>query len=69
MNGDWPTKLVTPFSYRHPRLAARVRVGVGVWLLTLTAIVYGSGRSHSWALLLVPAAALHFYLAYRIRRA
>jgi hypothetical protein len=61
-------QLVTPYSYRHPRLVARVRVGVGLWLLTLTAIVYGSGRSHWWALLLVPAAALNFYLAYRVSR-
>jgi hypothetical protein len=69
MNGDWPMKLVTPYSYRHPRLVARVRVGVGVWLLILTAIVYGSDRSDWWGLLLIPAAALHFYLAYRLPRA
>jgi len=68
MRGDWPMKLVTPYSYRHPRLVAGVRIGVGVWLLILTAILYGSGRSGWWALLLVPAATLHFYLAYRVLR-
>jgi hypothetical protein len=62
-------KLATPYSYRHPRLVAGVRVGVGLWLLVLTAILFGSGRSNWWALLLVPAAALHFYLAYRVSRA
>jgi uncharacterized protein (DUF58 family) len=69
MNGDWLMKLVTPWEYRHPRLFARVRVGVGVWLLILTAIVYGYGRGGWWGALLVPAAALLFYAAYRFPRA
>jgi uncharacterized protein (DUF58 family) len=69
MNGDSSIKLVTPYSYRHPRLVARVRVGVGVWLLILTAILYGSGNGSWWGVLLVAAAALHFYLAYRLPRA
>jgi hypothetical protein len=62
-------KLVTPYNYRHPLLIARVRKGVGVWLLILTAVLYGYGQSGWWGLLLVPAAALHFYLAYRVPRA
>jgi hypothetical protein len=69
MNGDSLMKFVTPQSYGHPRLVARVRIGVGVWLLILTAILYGSGNGGWWGLLLVPAAGLHFYLAYRVRRA
>jgi hypothetical protein len=69
MNGDQLTKLVTPYGYRHPLLVARVRIGVGVWLLILTAVLYGSGRGGWWGVLLVPAAALHFYLAYRVPRA
>ena len=69
MNSDRLMNLVSPSAYRHPRFVARVRVGVGVWLLILTAILYVSGRSDWWALLLVPAAALHFYLAYRVPRA
>lgn len=69
MNGDSLLKLATPYSYRHPRLVARVRVAVGVWLLILTAILCGPGNGGWWGLLLVPAAALHFYLAFRLPRA
>lgn len=67
MNGDRLMKSVTPFDYRHPRLVARVRMAVGVWLLILTAILLGSDRSAWWALLLLPGAALNFYLARRAR--
>jgi hypothetical protein len=62
-------KLVTPYGYRHPLVVARVRIGVGVWLLVLTAILYGYDRGGWWGVLLLPAAALHFYLAYRVPRA
>lgn len=53
---------------RHPRRSMVVRVCVGIWLLFLTAIMYGYGVGGWWGALLVPAAALHFYLAYRLRR-
>ncbi len=69
MNDHRLMKLVSPYNYRHPLLVARVRIGVGVWLLILTAVLYGYGRGGWWGLLLVPAAALHFYLAYRVPRA
>ncbi len=69
MNGDRLMKLVTPYGYRHPLLVARVRIGVGAWLLILTVILYGYGQGGWWGLLLVSAAALHFYLAYRVPRA
>ena len=69
MNGDWVMKLVPWYEYRHPQLFARVRIGVGVWLLVLTAILYGSGRGGWWGVLLVPTAALLFYVAYRLPRA
>jgi hypothetical protein len=69
MNADSLMKLVPSYEYRHARLFARVRAGVGVWLLILTAILYGSDRSGWWGLLLVPAAAVLFYLAYRLPRA
>jgi hypothetical protein len=69
MNADSPITLAAPYSYRHPRLIARVRVGVGVWLLILTAILCGPGNAGWWGLLLLPAAALHFYLAFRVPRA
>jgi hypothetical protein len=52
-------------AYGHGRVVARVRVAVGIWLLILTAILYGYGRGGWWAALLLPAAALHFCLAYR----
>jgi len=53
----------------HPRQVACVRVGVGIWLLVLTAILYRSGHGGDWAWLLVPTAALHFFVAYRLFRA
>jgi len=39
-----------------------------VWLLLLTAILYGSGVGGQWEWLLVGMAALHFGLAYRLFR-
>ncbi len=53
---------------RHPRRSIVIRVTVGVWLLVLTGILCGYGRDVWLAALLVPAAMLHFYLAYRLRR-
>ncbi len=61
--------LVTSHGYKHPQLVARVRVGVGIWLLILTAILHGYGVSSWRGVLLIPAAALCFYLAYREPRA
>jgi hypothetical protein len=43
-------------------------VGVGIWLLLLTAILYSEGVGGPWEWLLVGAAALHFGLAYRLIR-
>ena len=51
---------------RHAGVMVPVRVLSGTWLVILTAILYGYGRGGLWAVLLVPAAALHFYLAYRL---
>jgi hypothetical protein len=53
----------------HPRQVACVRVGVGIWLLVLTAILYGSGHGGEWEWLLVAIAALHFFVAHRLFRA
>jgi hypothetical protein len=44
MNGDWRMKLVPSVEYRRAVLCARIRIGVGVWLLILTAILYGYDR-------------------------
>jgi hypothetical protein len=67
MKDEWVLQLVTPFGYRHPQFVSRVRIGAGIWLLILTAVLVSSGGSTWWVLLL--GAALCFYLAYREPRA
>lgn len=52
---------------RHPRLIIRLRIAIGIWLLALAGILLGQG--YWWGALMVAPAALHFYLAYRIRQA
>jgi len=52
---------------RHPRLIVRVRVAIGIWLLVAGAILLGEG--YWWGVLMVAPAALHFYLAFRLRHA
>jgi hypothetical protein len=56
---------VSSHASRHPRLVVGVRVGIGIWLLVAGAILYGSG--YWWGVLMAAPAALHFYLAYRLR--
>jgi hypothetical protein len=56
------------WEYRHWRVIVPVRVVSGSWLVGLTAILYGYGLGGWWGLLLVPAAAAHFYVAYRSLR-
>jgi hypothetical protein len=68
MNGYQPIKRVFELGSRNPRRVARVRVGVGIWLLFLTAVLYGSGHGGQWGWLLVVGAAVHFCLAYRLVR-
>jgi hypothetical protein len=60
-------KLPGAWEHGHARLMLPVRVAIGTWLVILTAILYGSGRGGWWGALLVPAATLHFFLAYRLR--
>jgi len=60
-------RLVPSFDRRHPRLIARVRIDVGVWLLVLAAILCGYG--YWWEVLFLAPAVLHFYLAYRLLHA
>ena len=67
-NASGPLKLVPRFEYRHPRIFTGVRMGAGVWLLILTAILYGYDRGGWWRVLLIAAAAGHFYFAYLLRR-
>jgi hypothetical protein len=59
-------QLPSSWEYRHARVVVPIRIATGIWLLVLTAILYGSGRGGWWAALLLPAAALHFYLVYRV---
>jgi membrane protease YdiL (CAAX protease family) len=66
MNVHRSINCVFQLGSRYPQQVARVRVGVGVWLLLLTAIMYGSGHGGQWGWLLAVAAALHFGLAYRL---
>jgi hypothetical protein len=68
MDGDRSVKGVFQLGSRYPQQVAWVRVGVGIWLLLLTAILYSSGHGGQWAWLLVVTAALHFGLAYRLFR-
>jgi hypothetical protein len=56
------------WEYRHWRLTVPVRVLSGIWLTALTVILYGYGVGGWWGVLLVPAAAAHFYVAYRSLR-
>ena len=64
------TRLRTSWAweYGHPRVMVPVRVLSGIWLVALTVILYGYGVGGWWGVLLVPAAALHFYAAYRSLR-
>lgn len=52
---------------RHPQVAIRLRVAIGIWLLVLGAILVGDG--YWWGALMLAPAALHFYLALRLRHA
>jgi hypothetical protein len=56
------------FEYRHPRVFGPTRLTIGVWLLILTAILYGFGQSAWWGALLIPAASLHLCFGYRLSR-
>ncbi len=66
-NASGLMKLVPAYEYTHPRLFAVLRVGAGVWLLILTAILYGYDRGGWWRPLLLPAAAGHVHFACRLR--
>jgi hypothetical protein len=68
MNANQSSKHVfQPRSWSHKQIAG-VRVGVGIWLLLLAAILHGEGVGGLWESLLVGTAALHFALAYRLFR-
>jgi hypothetical protein len=68
MNANQPREHVFQLrSWSHQKIAV-VRIGVGVWLLLLTAILWSAGVGGPWEVLLLVAAALHFGLAFRLVR-
>lgn len=62
------TTIPQAWEYRQARVMLPVRVASGIWLLVLTAILYGYHRAGWWTPLLVPAGLGHLYAAYRLRR-
>lgn len=46
-------KLPSSCAYRNARVMVPVRGVIGIWLLVLTAILYGSGRGGWWGALLL----------------
>ena len=59
-------KRLNAYAQSHSHTVARVRSGVGVWLLALGA--YVCSRGIWWGALFVLPATLHFYLGYRALR-
>jgi hypothetical protein len=53
---------------RYPRQIAWLRVGIGLWLMLVTTVLYSTGHAGGWAWLLLGVAALHFVLAARLFR-
>jgi hypothetical protein len=62
------TPVPVAWEYRHARLMLPIRAVTGAWLVLLTTILYSSGHGGWWGALLVPAAALHLYIVYRLIR-
>jgi hypothetical protein len=56
-------KRLNAYAQSHGHAVARVRFGVGIWLLALGA--YACSRGIWWGALFIAPAALHFYLGYR----
>jgi hypothetical protein len=53
---------------RYPRQIAWLRVGIGLWLMLVTAVLYSTDHAGEWGWLLLTVAALHFVLAARLFR-
>jgi hypothetical protein len=51
---------------RHPRKVAFLRIGIGVYLLALTAVLVAAGVGAGWAWVTGGFAVVHFILAYRL---
>jgi hypothetical protein len=55
------------WAHRHRRMVICLRIGIGVWLLVVMAILCNHGDW--WGLVILAPAAAHFYLAQRLGRA
>ncbi len=60
-------KRIPAFEYRHPRLFCVLLTCTGAWFVILTAILYGYGVGGWWGAVLMPAAAVTLFFAYRLR--
>jgi hypothetical protein len=61
-------KRVFQLGSRYPLQVARLRVGIGVWLLCVSAVLYAAGQAGTWGWVLPVIAVLHFGLAHRLYR-
>jgi hypothetical protein len=61
-------RVPTSWAYRHRSVVIPVRILLAIWILVVAGLLFGNGHSAWWAALLVPAAALNFYLLYRVWR-
>jgi hypothetical protein len=62
------TKRIGTVASRHPRQIARLRVGIGIWLLFLMTALYSTGHGGHWAWLLAVGTATHWVWAYVLFR-
>jgi hypothetical protein len=60
------TRVPVAWEYEHKGLMLPVRIVTAIWLVFLTAVLYGYGHGGWWGVLLVPAATLHVYIAFRL---
>ena len=61
-------KRICTVASRHPRQIARLRVGIGIWLLFLMTVLYSTGHGGHWAWLLAVGTAVHWVWAYFLFR-
>jgi hypothetical protein len=68
MTAHQPTTRIRTVGPCHPRQIARLRVGVGIWLLLLMTVLYSTGQGGHWAWLLAIGTTLHWVWAYFLFR-
>lgn len=61
-------KRICTVASRHPGQIARLRVGIGIWLLFLMTVLYSTGHGGHWAWLLAVGTAMHWVWAYFLFR-